>query len=124
MSSAFYAGLATTALRLITDKGKAVIIRRPSHTTPVKPYSPAVTTVDTTVRAVVTEFAAKEIDDTTVRTGDRKYLVAASGVAIVPGPSDKLVDGSEVLEIVSVESVNPGGTEIVWTVHARPTGGD
>ena len=124
MTAAFYTGLAVTALRLITDKGKAVIIRRPSHTTPVKPYRPAVTTADTSVQAVVTDFEAKEIDGTTIRTGDRKYLVAGSGVAIIPGPSDKLVDGAEVLEIVSVQHVNPGGTEVVWTVHARPTGGD
>ena len=118
----FYNNLAATALRLVTDKGKTVIIRRPSTATPVKPYRPVVTDTDHSVQAVVEDFRAQEIDGTTIRTGDRKYLVAASGVDIVPNASDKVVDGSIMLEVLSVKNVNPGGIEVIWTLHSRPTG--
>ncbi len=123
MSEAFYANMRNTAGDLITRFGKDVILRVQATTTPVKDYRPVVTATDYTVQAVATEFNAREINGTTVQSGDRRYLVAAEGMTATPTPEDRLVDGSAILEIRSVRRVSPAGTQVIYSIHTRPTGG-
>lgn len=124
MSTAFYTGLRAKAGALITSKGKAVTLRVPTVTTPVQPYRPVTTYVNYTAQAVVTEFKADQIDGTLVQSGDRKYLIAAEGLGAVPSPKHLIVDGSEILEILSVMRTSPGGLDVIYTAHCRPTGGN
>jgi len=117
----FYPGLQTTALNLLTDKGKEITLRTITNTTPVKAYRPVAATSDETVQAVVEDFRERDIDNTTVRTGDRRYMVASKDVAVVPTTASRIVDGADELEVINVEAISPGGTNIVWRIHARPT---
>ena len=92
-------------------------------TTPVKAYRPVTAYTDYAATAVVTEFRAQEIDGTLIQSGDRRYLVAAEGLTITPTVKDLIVDGTAILETVSVQRVSPAGTPVIYKVHARPTGG-
>ena len=117
-----YASIRGTAGRLIEQFGKPVILRVPTVTTPVKDFRPVTAYTDYAVQAVVTDFTAREIDGTQIQSGDRRYLVAAEGMTVTPTGKDLLVDGTEVLEIRSVERLSPGGSKVIYKVHARPTG--
>ena len=81
------------------------------------------TNTDYAARAVVTEFQAQEIDGTLVQSGDRKYLIAAEGLTVTPTPSCRVVDGAEILEVLSVTRTSPGGVDVIYSAHCRPTGG-
>ena len=116
-----HTNLAKTALQLITKMGKSVTIRTPSITYPVNPYDPVEAVSDETAVAVVEQIRQHEIDGTVIQTGDRKYLVAARDLAVAPAVGSRVVDGVE-MEIVKVEPVSPGGTDIVYSVICREVG--
>ena len=122
MATFNYESIRGTAGRLIEQFGKPVTLRVPTDTVPVKPWRPVTTYADTVMQAVVTEFEAREIDGTKIQSGDRRYLGAAEGLAATPTTKDQLVDGSEILEIRSVNRLSPGGTKVIYKFHARPTG--
>lgn len=123
MSGAFYSNMVDLAGDLLDRFGKSITLRVQTVTTPAKAYRPVITNTDHTIQVAPTEFHATEIDGTLVMSGDRRYLVAAEGMTVTPDPKNLLVDGSEILEILSVERVSPGGTEVIYKIHARPTGG-
>ena len=115
-----YAPLQATALRLITNFGKAVTMRRTGQTVPDanKPWEVNTNNTDYTVQAVRVEYAAREIDGTVVRQGDRKYLVATSGLGITPQAGDQVID-TDTLTVVSAEILNPASTALIYTLQVR-----
>ncbi len=122
MSEAFYQNMRATAGNLIDRFGKESTLRVITVTTPVKPYRPVQSDTDYTIQVVLTEFRADQIDGTLIQSGDRRYIVAAEGMTVTPTPENLLADGSEILEIVSIGRVSPGGTPVIYKIHARPTG--
>ena len=117
-----YAGLRDTAHRLISDKGKSVTIRTITTTTPVKSYRPVEANSDETGKAIVIEYTARDVDGSTVQTGDKRYLVAAKGLTVAPTSQARLIDGSDELEIVRVTRLSPAGTDLVYDCQCRETG--
>jgi hypothetical protein len=116
-----YGTLQTTSLDLITKFGKSISIRTITDTTPAKAYRPVAAAADETVQAVIEDFRERDVDGTIVQAGDRRYLIAAKDVTTAPTTASRIVDGSDELEVVNVEPIAPGGTTVVWRLHARPT---
>ncbi len=54
-----------------------------------------------------------------VQTDDRVVLIAASGLAITPAPGDRLIIGSEIWNIISQVSVNPGTVNLMFRLLLR-----
>lgn len=114
----FYSNLAATALSVITSKGQDVTLRAVANTTPGNAWEPTRTPTNSTVKSVREYYNVGEIDGDLVRQGDRRYMVAASGLSAAPNTDDRLVDDIE-MEIVNVEVVSPAGTPVVYIVQTR-----
>ena len=112
-----YVTARATAARLIANFGQAAAIRRVTNTG--DPYSPTQTPADTAVTCVVTDYAHRERDGTSVQARDRKVYVSAEGLAITPTPGDKFVLGAMVYDIVHVGPLEPGGTVILFELQVR-----
>ena len=114
-----YDSIAATALKLISDKGRNVTYR--AFTT--GEYNPATgsvsgeATTDTTVKMVVTRVVTQNIDNSTLQRGDRLVLVGAG--TITPNEKDRIVDGSDTFQIISVEEIKPADTPIVYKLQVR-----
>ena len=108
-----YAGLAATANRLIEANGRTLTLRTfaPSGDA----WNPTLTPTDSSVIGVVLKFSAAEVGDL-VQADDKKILFSAD---VSPTAQDKIIDGSIVYSIVSVNEIKPGPTSVLYIVQAR-----
>lgn len=124
-----YAKSQATAARLIKKFGQTGAIRRTTMTGG-DPWNPTPETNDYPCTLVVTEYTLKERESSLVEQNDRKVLISTEGVSIpalpdnpasadAPTVADRLVIGGNVLSIIHVEPLNPGGTVVMWTAQAR-----
>lgn len=110
-----------SAKKLITKYGAAMTLRRTSGGT----YNPnagsisGATTTDYPCRGVIQEYRAGEIDGMSVLFGDKKILVSASGLAIVPESEDLLIIGSNTYSVINNSPLSPGGVDVIYTVQVR-----
>lgn len=72
-----------------------------------------------TIQAVMTNYRDALIDGTLILAGDRKALIAASGLAITPAVGDRIVNGSETSEIVKSSEIAPNGTPVAYIAQVR-----
>jgi len=83
---------------------------------------------DYTVPALVTSFGAKEVNGSTIRSGDSKVLLAAltSAFAEYPAltPDDQILFDGKVLEVIDPGPVLGDGITIVYKCHAAAHKGD
>lgn len=104
--------------RLIARFGQAATLRRP--TTTGTAYNPTPGEPDDhPVKAVVTEYAQRDIDGTRIKAADRKVLMSVGSLAIEPATSDKLVMGGVSYSIIDIRPLNPGGTVVMYEMQAR-----
>lgn len=115
------AAVPKAALQAIALVGKPVTLKVTTGGT----YDPGTqkvtgaTTSNYAVKAVLEDYKAREIDGTRIRVGDRKYLIAASGLTVTPAPGNVLVDGSDSLSVVTVEVTYAGSVPALYTVQVR-----
>lgn len=115
-----YSSLAATALRQIADKGRNVTLRRDAAGT----YNPASDTFtagdedNETVKAVITDYHDRQIDGEIIMRGDRRAIIAASGLT-APDKGDVIVDGSDQYRIINIETVKPGDTALLYKLQVR-----
>ena len=102
-----YTKLENTAVKLILKFGYAgTILRNGTDSHPV--------------RLVMTQYDPRYVDGNLIQHTDRKALIAAKGMAIVPdAEQDKLIAGSETLRIVTVTKTSPGGEDIIYELQVR-----
>jgi hypothetical protein len=118
-----YSGLNTTAQTLLSDFGRDVVLRQRSNTLidPARPSRGFNTgNVDLTVKAVFASIKKDQFQESAIEDGDQLCIVsalAASGIEI--GTDDLIVDAGDVLQIVAVDKVKPGGTTMVWKLAVR-----
>lgn len=115
----FYSGLAATATKLLTEKGRLMIIRRKGMASS-DPAAGTVTEsppVDYTVNGVLVGykdfFAATDL----VQRGDRKALIEAG--VVTPTKEDQLIVDGRAWTIIDVEAVNPAGTPVLFKLQVR-----
>lgn len=115
-----YANIASMADRLLTRFGVELTLTH-SVKTPdgAQPWVITDESTTETVRAVAWDYKQSEIDGDNVRQGDRRYLLAALNLTSPPKTDDLLGDGTTTLRVVSVVSVQPGDTGIVYAVQCR-----
>ena len=115
----FYAALAATAKKMLTEKGRPMVVRRKGVTNS-DPAAGTVTTsapVDFTVNGLLLGykdfFAASDL----VQRGDRKAVLEAG--VVTPTKEDRLVVDGQSWTIIDVETINPAGTPILHKLQVR-----
>lgn len=117
---AFYDGLASTAERLITDKGRAVSLtyKTPgTYSAQTDTITGASTTTVSTFAAIV-EYSERLIDQTLIHSGDKKAVLFAKGLE-KPRAGDILTDNGIDYSIVRVGEVGPGDTPVIYNLQIR-----
>ena len=101
-----YTNIKLSAARLIAKFGYAAIIRR-------------VNDADYPVTIVMTEYLPRERDGQLIQQNDRKAIMAAQGLTIVPNPqTDQLIVDQD-MQIVTVTPTSPGGDAIIYELQIR-----
>lgn len=80
-------------------------------------YNPVLTPVNVTVRGVVFDFAANEIDGSIIQQYDKQIWVSVTAISI--SRADKIIDGTTEYSIVSMEEVRPGDATLFYIIHGR-----
>lgn len=119
-----YTHLVATADRLIGRYGRDAAVRRFAAGSSGDPWHPTGGShSDHATRAVNVGYESGEIDGATVLSTDRRYLVAAGPLDIVPDAADALVlDPNGTPEVLSVHRFNPlkpAGTVVYWEAQVR-----
>lgn len=123
--SEFYDRMAVTALRLLRQFGQSVTIRRVTggSVDPVTGTIVAGTTTDTTATAVLQDYSLQEsgaanMQQTLIQTGDKKFIIAASGIS-APLLTDKIIAAGKTWNIINIKETNPEGTPLVYEIQGR-----
>ena len=124
--------LRNIAQRLILENGRDVTLIRQDQSNPIDPAKPWRANLDTddislVVKAVNANFKNEDIDGTLVRRGDKLFLIAAKTIEETVVFSeisdvekyDELLDGITLWKIVSVDTVAPGDSNILYKVQVR-----
>lgn len=122
----FYNNMALTALKLIASKGQAVTWQRRT----AGAYNPATGSASVTVAEVTCTGVMLDYKDRTtagvntdgqtlVQRGDRKLLLAASGMPAAPLPGDSFVVGGESWSVVFAKPLNPAGVALLYECQVR-----
>lgn len=118
MSETFdYSDAKADADALIAEFGQSGVLRRQATSGPA--HNPVITTEDFACTFVVEDYRAQEIDGSRVLVTDKRAILKAGGLAIVPTTSDKLVVGGVAHSIIRVETLAPGGTTLLWQLQIR-----
>lgn len=118
-----FASLAATALRLIEANGRAISIRKVTTAAPPDPAKPwipgAEGTADTAAIGVFFDTERSAITNETIPADQSVLLVAASGLGVTPIGKDRVVDGSDVWEVVKVNTLKPGATVLLYELMVK-----
>jgi len=122
-----YAAMGAMVESLIAANGREVGLVPPGSTAnvsgkPWKGVSDAFTTDPATgvltVFGLSVDYNEREIDETNVKRGDKKFLVAAISIVDVTGYAG-LRDGEEIWKVVKVSALQPGPTRLLYTFQVR-----
>ncbi len=126
--------LADTAVRLIAKKGRPVSIRSFTQTVgdPAKPWGSATdseTSSDDSTMGVFIDENAQDLEArlsavsrlviAPVEVNGVQVYVAGRDLSAPPTTTDKLVDGSRVMEILKVGTIWDGATPVVYILKVR-----
>ena len=115
-----YAASRATADRLIRSFGQAATLNHRTTTTPANPWdAPTVTTTSYSVQIVVETYKDGLVNGTSILSGDRKILLSALGLAVVPTVEDTLTIGGDAWGVVNVKPLAPGTTVVLYEIQAR-----
>lgn len=117
---AFYDEMATWALDLLAEYGAEAVIQRKTTIDAQAPWEVSETaTQEYPCKAVVSNYNESVLNGSAIKQGDKKIIVAASGLTIEPAVTDVIVCSGIAYNIVSVTVVSPAGTPIIYVVQAR-----
>ena len=115
-----YDDMAEWVLDMLTEFGSRAEIRRKTILNTAGPWEPVETMTQTyPCTAVVGNYNESLLDGSAIKQGDKKIIVAASGLAIEPAVTDVIVCNSVAYNIVAVSVVSPAGTPIIYVLQAR-----
>jgi len=107
-----YSKMQSTASRLVNKFGKTLSKRVVTNSG--TEWAPTQTNVDTSIDGVITAYGLNEIDGSLILTTDKKLLTTS-----LLELDDKVVDGSIVYMIVSINQVQPADTNLLYKVQLR-----
>lgn len=115
--SEFYNRMAATARRLLRQYGREMVLRKPGEASgPDWDPTPS-TPTDTPFIGVQSKYSTGEIDGQLIQQQDRKIFVEA-----LPEPPTQdmtLIDKGQSLEIVSVQTIEPGDGALLYILQVR-----
>lgn len=119
----FYSSLAATAAKLIKDKGQPltlglVAVGDYNADTGIAPTTPT----EQGCFGVVLDFPAKEINNTTILSKDKKVVLSVEGLTRDPETFESLLIGSVKHEIITCKPLAPAGTAVIYTLQVRKGG--
>lgn len=119
MATFDYARAKLTADRLIARFGRTAILRKltPGAGPAYNPGAPTVT--DHAVTLARIGYTNKERDGTIIRAGDDRFYIAVNALSVEPLPSDRIVIGSEVWNVIAVQPLVPASTVVMWDLQVR-----
>lgn len=110
-----YSGLKATAERLIARFGQSATLVKTTTSGP--DYDPTTTTSESDITLVETDYSMTNRNETLVQAGDKIWIVSTDGLE--PKLEDKIKLGGVTYYPQDVQPLNPGGTTLMFTVHAR-----
>lgn len=119
-----FVALATTAKELIAEFGRAVSLRKVTTDTPAdlaKPWVPgAEATADTAAIGVFLDTQRSFITGELIPADQSVVFLSASELgSVVPIGKDRLVDGSDTWEIVTVNTLKPANTVLLYELMVK-----
>lgn len=118
MTSPLYTSLKATASGLLSDKGQSMTLTtRTPGAYDTATSTAAITETTEPVYGAVFDYAARDIDGSLIKRGDKRVILEAS--TAVPTSTDTLTIGGVVHTIVEAVPVNPGGVVVIYKVQAR-----
>ncbi|WP_370601192.1 hypothetical protein [Pseudomonas nitroreducens] len=124
--SAFYDRMASTALRLIERFGSQQTLRdvTPGAYDPVTGEVTGDTPISQPAQVILADYTLQESGQmyatgSEVRQGDKKIIIAASGLSWPPTLTTKVDVGGVLWQIVNVKESNPAGTPLVYFCQGR-----
>lgn len=105
---------------LIDDMGRAATLRRVTEGS----YNPATgasanTTADHAVMVLLLNYKDYQRQDGLIQAGDRKAVIKAKDLAVVPDIQDILVVGSDQFRIINVGQVEQSGQDVIYICQVR-----
>lgn len=118
MATFDYAGLRTDADAILDEFGTAATIRQRA-TSGADAWNPTLTNTDTACVVVFDEYSDRERDGTLITEKDRKVLIKAGSLAVIPTTGDQIIVSSVTYSLMNVRQVSPGGTVVLYEAMAR-----
>lgn len=116
----FYPLLRATAETLLAEKGQEVTITtRTSGSYSTSTGTAAQTTATTTANAAVFDYPLKDVDGTRILRGDKRVLLSAEGLTVVPDTTDRVTIGGVVHHVIDVQVVAPAGDAVLYKLQVR-----
>jgi hypothetical protein len=122
-----YAQNRATADRLLAQFGALFTLVKPVNVAydptsgamaPVDGSNP--TTVATDGIGVVLHYTDSEMANTAIQQGDRKLIISVTSMSgVVPVVGDSVEVGADTFRIVSLETLAPAGTSVIYTAQIR-----
>lgn len=119
----FYTDLRATADALLIDKGAMLTFTRSAAGV----YDPAtgtaaVTLTDFTVTGAVFDYPDAAVNGTDILTGDKRVLVSAQNLTVVPTTGDYITIAGAKHSIIRIKRLAPAGVAVLYTLQARKGG--
>lgn len=120
-----YSKLAATSIAQIADKGRAVSFvykTQGTYAPATDTFSVAASTTTQTVYMVITDVLKKDVNETLIKAGDKIGLLANDSLTRAPKTGDRVTDGTETFDVISIEEIKPGDTVILYRLQLRRGG--
>ena len=79
-------------------------------------YNPVISETLTSIFLLQSEYHAKEIDGTLIKTDDKRFLIYSENQITT---ENKILDNSKKYSIVSIKETMPGSVNLLYEVQAR-----
>lgn len=109
-----YTRLQNTAKSMIAKYGRQASII--SLTKTGTAYNPVISETLTSIFLLQSEYNAKEIDGTLIKTNDKRFLIYSETPI---STENKILDNNKKYSIVSIKETMPGSVNILYEVQAR-----
>ena len=115
----FYTGLASTAAKLLADKGQLITFTRKTLSSfdPIIGKETLGTATTYTGNGAAFDYKASELVDGLIQKGDIKLLLEATTTA--PLIDDTCVIDSVTYRVMDVITTSPAGTVVIYTLQLR-----
>lgn len=115
----FYANLAATVRRLLTQFGTDATLTR----TTTGAYNPAIGAASTTTTTYAAkgarfDYAQRDVDGTLIRAGDQRIYLDVQDM-VMPQTGDTITMGGRTWTVVTARSIDPALTAVLYDVQAR-----